>query len=157
MARDSKTAGIVAGLMLAAIGVLIAWSTSQMRIPPMHAKVGPQVFPYFAAAALILVGACFVVQAARNSPDKLAADTDSTEWASLAFIVAGFLFQILFITTLGFILSSTVLFVAVAMGFGSRNYLRDILVGLILSGAAYFTFTKLLNLQLPAGIFGGLI
>lgn len=157
MARESKTAGIVAGLMLAVIGLLIAWSTSQMRVPPMHAKVGPQIFPYVAAAALVLLGLCFVVQAVRNSPDRLVADTGSTEWASLAFIVAGFLFQIAFITTLGFILSSSVLFVAVAMGFGSRHYLRDIVVALLLSGAAYFTFTRLLNLQLPAGIFGGLI
>lgn len=157
MERESKMAGIVAGLLLAVVGVLIAWSTSHMRVPPMHAKVGPQVFPYFAAAALLIVGACFIVQALRNSSDKLVADTNATEWLALAFIVAGFVFQILFITTLGFILSSSVLFVAVALGFGSRHYLRDIVIALLLSAAAYFTFTKLLNLQLPAGIFGGLI
>lgn len=157
MERESKTAGIVAGLLLAAVALLIAWSTSQMRVPPMHAKVGPQVFPYFAAVALLIVGACFIVQAMRGSSEKLVADTEETEWASLGFIVAGFLFQIIFITTLGFILSSTVLFVAVAMGFGSRRYARDVLVALILSAAVYFAFTKLLNLQLPAGVFGGLI
>jgi putative tricarboxylic transport membrane protein len=157
MERETKTAGVVAGLLLAAVGILIAWSTSQMRVPPMHAKVGPQLFPYFAAAALLIVGACFVVQALRAGTDRLVADTDSTEWPSLAFIVAGFLFQILFITTLGFILSSTVLFVAVAIGFGSRRYLRDVIVALLLSAGAYFSFTRLLNLQLPAGIFGGLI
>lgn len=49
------------------------------------------------------------------------------------------------------------LFLAVAMGFGSRHYVRDVIVALLLSTAAYFTFTKLLNLQLPSGIFGGLI
>ena len=157
MERESKMAGIVAGLLLAAVGILIAWSTSQMRVPPMHAKVGPQVFPYFAAVALLVVGACFIVQAMRSGSEKLVADTDRTEWGSLAFIVAGFLFQIIFIKTLGFILSSTVLFVAVAMGFGSRQYVRDTIVALILSAAAYFAFTKLLNLQLPAGFFGGLI
>lgn len=157
MAGESKSAGIVAGLLLAITGVLIAWSTSQMRVPPMHAKVGPQIFPYFAAAALIVAGACFVAQALRNSPDKLAADTAGTEWLSLGVIVAGFVLQILLITTLGFILSSTMLFVAVAIGFGSRRYLRDVIVALLLSSAAYFTFTRLLDLQLPAGVLGGLI
>jgi putative tricarboxylic transport membrane protein len=157
MERESKTAGIVAGVLLAAVGILIAWSTSQMRVPPMHAKVGPQLFPYVAAAALLVVGICFIIQALRDSPDKLVSDTTTTEWGSLAFICAGFIFQIAFITTLGFILSSTVLFVAVAMGFGSRQYVRDIVVALLLSAGAYFTFTRLLNLQLPAGIFGGLI
>lgn len=157
MGRETKTAGVAAGLLLAIVGVLIAWSTSQMRILQVHSKVGPQVFPYVAAAALVIVGACFIVQALRDSPHKLVADTDSTEWISLGCIVLGFLFQILFITTLGFILSSTVLFVAVALGFGSRHYVRDVVIALLLTSAAYFTFTKLLNLQLPAGIFKGLI
>lgn len=157
MERESKTAGIVAGLLLAVVGILIAWSTSQMRVPPMHAKVGPQIFPYAAAVVLIFLGACFIVQAIRNSPDKLVSDTNRTEWSSLGFIVAGFLFLIVFITMLGFILSSTVLFLSVAMGFGSRHYLRDVIVALLLSSGAYLIFTKLLNLQLPAGIFGGLI
>jgi len=157
MQGQTKTAGLVAGLLLVVVGILIAWSTSQMRVPPMHAKVGPQVFPYFAAAALVILGVIFAVQTFRDSPDKIVADTDSTEWFSLGIIVAGFLFQIVFITMLGFILSSTVLFVAVAFGFGSRHYLRDVIVAALLSSAAYFTFTKLLNLQLPAGFFGGLI
>jgi putative tricarboxylic transport membrane protein len=157
MQRESKTVGLVAGLLLVIVGILIAWSTSQMRVPPMHAKVGPQLFPYVAAVVLVVLGVLFALQALRDSPDKLVADTDSTEWFSLGIIVAGFLFQIIFITTLGFILSSTVLFVAVAIGFGSRQYLRDVIVALLLSSAAYFTFTRLLNLQLPSGIFGGLI
>jgi putative tricarboxylic transport membrane protein len=157
MGRESKMAGIVAGLLLAITGILVAWSTSQMRVPPMHAKVGPQVFPYFAAAALAFLGACFIVQALRDSSDKLVADTEDTGWMSLIFVVLGFVIEIALIKTLGFILASTLLFLCVAYGFGSRNYLRDVVVAVLLSCAAYFTFTKLLNLQLPAGILGGLI
>jgi putative tricarboxylic transport membrane protein len=66
-------------------------------------------------------------------------------------------FEILFIKMLGFILASTVLFWAVAMAFGSRKYVRDVVLALVVSSVAYFVFTKLLNLQLPAGIFRGLI
>lgn len=157
MGRESKMAGIVAGLLLAITGILVALSTSQMRVPPMHAKVGPQVFPYFAAAALAFLGACFIVQALRDGPAKLVADTEDTGWVSLVFVVLGFVIEIALIKTLGFILASTLLFLCVSYGFGSRNYLRDVVVAVLLSSAAYFTFTKLLNLQLPAGIFGGLI
>lgn len=157
MGQESKMAGIIAGLMLAIAGALVAWSTSQMRVPPMHAKVGPQVFPYFAAAALAFLGFCFIIQALRNGPDRLGADTDHTEWQSLGFIIAGFAIEIALIQPLGFIVSSALLFVCVSMGFGSRNYLRDVVVALLLSSAAYFTFTRLLNLQLPAGVLGGLI
>ena len=150
-------AGLIAGLLLALLAALIAWSTSQMRIIPVHAKVGPQMFPYFAAVALAIVGICFIIQALRNSSGKLVADTDETNWMALGLIAFGFIFEILFIKSLGFILASTVLFMAVAMAYGSRRYFRDIAIGLIITSAAYFGFTRLLNLQLPAGVLEGLI
>lgn len=156
MKQESRMAGLVAGLLLAILAALIAWSTSQMRIIPAHAKVGPQIFPYFAAVALAVVGACFIIQSLRDGPGKLAADTDDTDWKALAFVAFGFIFEIVFIKWLGFILASTVLFVAVSMAFGSRSYVRDVVIALIITSAAYFTFTKLLNLQLPAGVLGGL-
>jgi hypothetical protein len=43
----------------------------------------------------------------------------------------------------------------VAVGFGSRRYLRDGLVGLALSAVAYATFMYGLGLKLPAGPFAG--
>jgi putative tricarboxylic transport membrane protein len=157
MKQESKLAGVVAGLLLGLLAVLIAWSTSQLKIAPNYAKVGPQVFTYFAAAALAIVGTCFIVQSLRNSPDKVVGDTDETDWKALAFILLGFVFEIVFIKILGFILASTVLFTAVAFGFGSRKIVRDVIIALIVSSLAYFTFTKLLNLQLPAGILQGFI
>ena len=157
MKQQTRVAGLIAGLLLALLAALIAWSTSQMRIIPVHAKVGPQMFPYFAAVALAIVGICFIIQALRNSSGKLVADTDETNWMALGLIAFGFIFEILFIKSLGFILASTVLFMAVAMAYGSRRYFRDIAIGLIITSAAYFGFTRLLNLQLPAGVLEGLI
>jgi putative tricarboxylic transport membrane protein len=56
---------------------------------------------------------------------------------------------------LGFVLSSALLFVLVAIGFGSRHYLRDLLLGLALAATAYVTFVHGLGLQLPPGLFAG--
>jgi putative tricarboxylic transport membrane protein len=157
MKEDSKLAGVAAGLILAALAVLIAWNTFHMRIPPNYARVGPQVFPYAAAIILVILAGCFIWQSATGRPDRLAPDSDQTDWRALGAIAAGFLFEILFIKTLGFILSSTVLFIAVSLAFGSRKYFRDVVVALLLSTGAFLVFTKLLNLQLPAGILKGLI
>ena len=154
--RDSK-AGIAAGLALVILALIIAYSTSQMKIAPTYAKVGPQVFPYLAAAALGLTGLFFLYQTATRQHDRIIADTDQTDWRAIAFISAGFLFEILLIEPLGFVLASSVLFVAVAFAFGSRRYLRDVITALVLSTIAYLVFTRLLNLQLPAGILKGLM
>ena len=153
--RDSK-AGLIAGLALAAVALVIAYSTSKMSIAPTYAKVGPQVFPYLAAFALGATGLFFIWQTVSRQPDRIIPDTDVTDWRAIAFISGGFIFEILFIEPLGFILSASVLFVAVAYAFGSRRYVRDAITALILSTIAYLVFTKLLNLQLPAGILKGL-
>lgn len=156
MKQDSRATGIIAGLALAILAALIAWSTSQMQVAAQYAKVGPQVFPYVASVALAILGACFIVQSLGSGSEKLDADTDDTDWKAIALILLGFVFEILFIKTLGFILASAILFWAVALAFGSRRYVRDVAIALIVSAMAYFVFTKLLNLQLPAGIFRGL-
>jgi putative tricarboxylic transport membrane protein len=154
--RDSK-AGVIAGLALVLLAILIAYSTSQMKIAPSYAKVGPQVFPYIAALALAATGAFFIFQTLTGKHDRMIPDTDQTDWRAIGAISAGFLFEILFIESLGFILASTVLFMSVSFAFGSRRFVRDGITALVLSTSAYLIFTKLLNLQLPAGILKGLL
>jgi putative tricarboxylic transport membrane protein len=155
--QDNSKAGLWIGLALLIVAIVIAWNTSQMRIPPTYAKVGPQIFPYLAALALAATGGFFIFQTfGTTGRERVAPDTDETDWRALVAISLGFLFEIVFINPLGFILSASVLFVAVAYGFGSRRYVRDIITALILSSLAYFVFTRLLNLQLPAGIMKGI-
>ncbi|MDB5551875.1 MAG: tripartite tricarboxylate transporter TctB family protein [Rhizobium sp.] len=156
MKQETRVAGIVAGLLLALLGLLIAWSTWQMKVPFIHAKVGPQYFSYAAAFALAVCGAGFILQALRHGAEQLVADTDDPDWKALGLITAGFVFEMIFIKMLGFILASSILFVAVSIAFGSRKFLRDVIIALIVCSIAYFTFTKFLNLQLPAGFLGGL-
>jgi putative tricarboxylic transport membrane protein len=50
-----------------------------------------------------------------------------------------------------------VLFVFVARAFGSRTWLRDIIIGLILSFVVYIGFTYGLGLDLPAGVLAGIL
>jgi putative tricarboxylic transport membrane protein len=54
----------------------------------------------------------------------------------------------------GFTVSSTLLFMAVARGFGSRRVVHDAIVGLILSAAVYLFFTRVLGLAMPASPLG---
>ena len=55
----------------------------------------------------------------------------------------------------GFIIASTLLFVLVARGFGSRRPVRDASSRSSLAIAVFFIFTLGLGLSLPKGPFGG--
>jgi putative tricarboxylic transport membrane protein len=57
----------------------------------------------------------------------------------------------------GFVPAAMVLFLSVTFAFGSRSFLRDGIVALVLALVAYLGFTRLLGLQLPAGLLQGII
>lgn len=154
---DSKLAGVFTGLLLLASALLIAYSTSAMRIAPIYAKVGPQVFPYVASIALALAGVYFLWQAMSGRGDPIVADSDSPDWRAVGFISAGFIFVIASLEALGFILSTVILFMAIAFAFGSRRWKRDGLTAIVLCVTAYLVFTRFLNLQLPAGLLKGIV
>ena len=65
----------------------------------------------------------------------------------------------LVINTAGFVLAAVALFTCVARGFGSRRWLRDAAIGLLLGLAVFLFFVRFLNVNLPAGwlqpILGG--
>lgn len=151
-----KTAELFIGLGVAALGVFIAVETSQIAVAPLYAKIGPGVIPYLVAGGLILLGLLFAVNAARGSaPAAQPRETPPAEahdWRALVVISAGLIVQMLLLERAGFIIASIVLFVCVSFGFGSRRYLRDVIIAILLTIAVYVGFTRGLNLPLPAGL-----
>ncbi len=88
-------------------------------------------------------------------PDAVKPESDESDWIGVIAISVGLLSQAVLIERLGFVISAAILFFLVAWGFRSRKWLRDAIVAIILSLATYLVFTRLLDLQLPPGIFKG--
>ena len=61
----------------------------------------------------------------------------------MAFIIisAGVILHMVIIGWAGFIIASTVLFVMVARGFGSRRLVRDAVIAVVLAAVVFFIFT----------------
>jgi putative tricarboxylic transport membrane protein len=150
----SSLAGLLIGLGLVAIAAVIAVDAMHMRVPPIHAKVGPRVFPYVVAAGLAVSGAVIVWQAWRQ---RFTVEAYETDWGAVAIIAAGLILHMNILKPWGFVPAAAILFMAVAFAFGSRRYLRDAVVALGLALAAYLAFTRLLGLQLPGGVLTGLL
>lgn len=147
-------AGLLIGLGLIAVAAIIALDAAQMRVPPIHAKVGPRVFPLLVSCGLALAGAVIGWQAWRRS---FHVEEQQTDWGAVAIIAAGLVLQLNLLKPLGFVPAAAILFCCVSFAFGSRRYLRDVSCALILALAAYLSFTRLLGLDLPAGILKGIL
>jgi putative tricarboxylic transport membrane protein len=83
-------------------------------------------------------------------------EEQQTDWGAVAVIAAGLVLHMNLMKPLGFIPAAAILFMSVAFAFGSRRYLRDAAIAVGLAAAAYFSFTRLLGLQLPGGPLAGL-
>jgi putative tricarboxylic transport membrane protein len=155
--RVGAAAEALLGLAVAALGAFIAVETSTITVSPVYAKVGPQAIPYIVAGALILLGLLFAGAALRGTAPPDAAGRTPTDWFPLVAISVGLVAQMLLLEPAGFVIAAAVLFFCVAFGFGSRRYVRDAAIAVVLAVVVYIGFTRGLNLQLPAGVLAGVL
>jgi putative tricarboxylic transport membrane protein len=150
---------LVLALALVAFGGFFIVEAQTMKPGPAYARVGPEVIPTIVGGITSLIGLALALVAARGGwpTGHETGPARQIGWAGLALISAGLLMQALLFERAGFVLSSTLLFVLVAAGFGSRAWLRDVVAGLALSLAAYLGFTRGLGLSLPPGVLDGLL
>lgn len=167
MNLESRQPEILLGVGLVALGLFFAVETTEIRVAPIYAKVGPTVFPWIVAGALIVLGVLFALQAWRRgqhspSPGPIPGQgypatpaAPPTDWRALAMISAALLLQVLLLRSAGFIITAAILFMAVTYALGSRQYLRNAIVAVVLAVVIYVGFTRGLHLQLPAGVLAG--
>ncbi|HEY8567421.1 MAG TPA: tripartite tricarboxylate transporter TctB family protein [Beijerinckiaceae bacterium] len=140
------------GLGLLGFAGVVLWQTASIPISPIYAKVGPTIFPYLTAFGLLGLALLLLVQAARGGWQPEEEQAFTPEWRAIAFVVAGLVANVALIVPLGFTAASTLLFVLVTYGFGSRRPVRDALIGFVFAIVAYFGFAKTLSVNIGAGL-----
>ena len=150
-------------LVVAAFGAAVVWQTTQIRISPAYAKVGPRVIPYIVGSGLVLVGLWLAVEALTGRATLPSADSEDvdptlpTDWRTVGLLSGSLVVYLLLIERAGFIIASALLFFGAAFAMGSRRFARDAVIGLLLALAAYLVFTEGLNLRLPQGVLEGVL
>lgn len=156
LARIAPAEALI-GLGLLLFAGLVLWQTLTIPVSPMYAQVGPRVFPYITTTGLAVFAILLLVQAARGGWQPDDEKEVALDWRAVAFVTAGLVANVALIGPLGFSAASTVMFVLVAYGFGSRRPLRDAGIGLVLALAAYFGFAKALGVNIGAGVIENLL
>lgn len=148
---------LLVSLALAALGIAVIVGTQDIAAGAGYSQVGPRAFPYLIGSGLVIFGGILGWQAVSGGWRKVPMDEahDDPDWLAFVLLTAAVLLHMVSIASVGFVLASTFLFTLVARAFGSRRLVRDIVIGLIVAAVAYFTFTRGLGLNLPAGLLGG--
>lgn len=139
-----------------ALGGFFAYGALQISVTQSYARVGPRFFPFLVAAGLLICGVFLLAQALRGraADPEGGEDVDAdapTDWRAVALVAVGLVGTALLMERLGFPITAGLLFWTVALAFGNRSPLAPV-IGLALAFVVYLAFTRLLDLNLPAGV-----
>jgi putative tricarboxylic transport membrane protein len=154
-ARGLRLGEAILALAVLLLGVFVAVETAMLRTGPGYSAIGPKLFPWLVAAGLVLVGLALLYEARSGEVEHPAGF--ELYAPPLLLVTGGLVAQMLLMKPAGFVIASTLLFVAVARSFGSRRLVRDAAIGLVLCAVVYIAFTRGLGLSLPAGVLGALL
>ena len=147
---------IVFALLVIAFGVFTLVGAFTIHVPAGN-RVGPTAFPLFVSVLLLAAGTAVLIGVFRGNlgaPEE-SEDIDraakSTDWLTIGKIVAALLVHLLLIDLIGWSLSATVLFGAVAWALGAKRWWMAVVIGFLLAFTVQIVLGELLGLSLPLG------
>ena len=158
MKAPAGQAALAAGFTV--LGALVLWGSFYLPTGGGYAQVGPGMVPRAVGGVMLVIGAFLlreVLTGGLRGVDEEAEARLPIDWIAFAWVSGGIIAYGLLIEHLGFIFSSTILFVMVARGFNSRRWLLNVVTGAVLAVAVFAIFNYGLGLTLPAGILKGLV
>ena len=158
MRAPAGQAALAAGFTV--LGALVLWGSFYLPTGGGYAQVGPGMVPRAVGGVMLVIGAFLlreVFTGGFRGVDEEAEARLPIDWIAFAWVSGGIIAYGLLIEHLGFIFSSTILFVMVARGFNSRRWLLNVATGVVLAIIVFAIFNYGLGLTLPAGILKGLV
>jgi putative tricarboxylic transport membrane protein len=150
-------------LFLGALGLLVI--VSALLLPEsqiVRGPVGPAAVPIVVGGLLVIVSFFLALDVKRGGRGEPEGGEDielggGTDWRTVALLAAAFLSNAFLIEPLGWPLSGAILFWGCAFALGSRHYVRDAAIALVLGVGSWYLFVLGLGISLPVGILEGIL
>lgn len=147
--------GLAISVAVVALALFVFVELPSIPADGGYSAVGPRFAPMLVGIGLLVIGLLLLRQALAGGWRDMPPPPDEPLHApSFGWIAGGLAVQMAIIALIGFTIASTLLFVAVARGFGSRRLAHDAIVGVVLAAAVFLFFTRVLGLSLPASPLG---
>lgn len=151
--RNTVLASAAFGGLMVVAAVLVIVDAA--RLPTTSEAVGPAAVPLPIGVLLGIVGAALLVQ----SVTQLRTASHESNFQPrgglrLAGMVAALIAFALLLPVVGYVVSSTGLFVAAAMLLGAPVFWRTVAYGWALAAIVFLVFDRLIGLTLPTGPWG---
>jgi putative tricarboxylic transport membrane protein len=144
------------------MGAIVFWDTYSVELPALNLTISPKVFPYAIATLLMVLSAILFINILRGDtavPEGMAegAPIGKSDYRAFLLVLGSLLAFLLLIERAGFIVAASVTFFGITVAFGNKRHGRSAIFGTLFITLIYFSFTRFLNVQLPAGVFEGIL
>ncbi len=148
-ALASGDLGIAVGVIV--LGLIAGWQTTEIP-QSAYAAVGPRAFAWATSVILVVMGLFLLKDAVSGGWSHETDDFGEVDWPGGLWMLGGLAANVALIDVIGFILSSTLLFMFTARAFGSRQLVRDAAIGFALAFVAYIGFDRVLGYKIGTGL-----
>ena len=107
---------------------------------------GPRLAPVLVTGLWVVIAAFYLFR--RDKSDR-----EPANWLVPLGVLASLAGFAIALEYAGFVVSAALFILVVSRVLGSRHWVRDVIVAVVLPLAIYFPFTRLLDIFLPAGVF----
>jgi putative tricarboxylic transport membrane protein len=163
VAKPVDKAQYLVVVVLVAVGAFLVYDA--LTLDAGFAKVdpvGPRFFPLAIGIILIVLAVILAIAIPRGSVGEADAGEDVDpnspgDGRTVAILVGLFVAVIVLVDPLGWVITGTLLFAGAATILGNRHYVRNIVIGAVLSSISFYAFYSGLGIPLPAGILDGIL
>ncbi|GLB69396.1 tripartite tricarboxylate transporter TctB family protein [Arthrobacter mangrovi] len=149
--------------LLGAVGVIVILDAASLTVPYSQADpVGPKTMPFIIGGLLLVCAVLLAINVLRGGQGEAEGGEDvdlshPSDWRTVLPLVGAFVLNILLIDTVGWVISGALLFWGSAWALGSRRYVRDAIIAVVLSLGTFYGFYLGLGINLPAGLLQGVL
>ena len=149
--------------LLGAFGVIVILDALSLNVPYSQTDpVGPKTLPYIVGALLLVCAVLLAINVLRGGHGEAEGGEDvdlthPTDWRTVVPLLGAFVLNIALIDTVGWVISGTLLFWGSVWALGSRHYIRDGIISVVMALGTFYGFYLGLGIKLPAGLLEGVL
>jgi putative tricarboxylic transport membrane protein len=149
--------------LLGAVGVIVILDALSLNVPYSQADpVGPKTLPYIVGTLLLVCAVLLAINVMRGGHGEAEDGEDvdlthPTDWRTVVPLLGAFVLNIALIDTVGWVISGTLLFWGSVWALGSRRYIRDAVISVVMALGTFYGFYLGLGIMLPAGLLEGVL
>lgn len=144
------------------LGLFVIFDALTLPEPGVYSAVSPKTFALIIGIFTTTVAALLLLEVIRGRLG-VAEGTEKgdaflpPDIRTMTLVLVAILLHVLLLERAGYILAASLTFFLVAFAFGSRKYLKDLLISFLFAVIVYIVFSKGLRIFLPDGFIEDLL